>query len=743
MHQQQNDYAEVYGALSAFVSPGQTFEVRLLHHNRKRTDAGYFDNPGEAAALIAGLQENYAGIYFTPNPVEPSLAARAYNRIDPWAVSTTMDAHILRRRWLLIDIDPERPSGISSTDVEYDNAYKVACTVANMLEFEGWPEPYINRSGNGAHILYPLDEPNNVDVRDTIQVFLKTLDARFKDDGCTIDKTTFNASRIFRIPGTWARKGDDIPVRPHRKAYRVSSPMFPVPVSLARIKQFNADNVRFIFQPNVSTYQAPTPVAPQPTPESDENKYRHLNKQAYDRVRDWVPRLFPTAREYKLGYRIKSEDLGLHFEEDLAIHPLPWGIKYFGVADQGEAAEGKRTPVAIVAEFLTDGDTFKASELLSSTLNVARSEFNILDFPAPQGLDSGGNLANLPGVTATAPQFDFRRVPSMADLQAKVFKEPTWIIPNVLPAGAILLAARPKMRKTFLALQLALAVVGGRRFLDWQATQGDVLFLGLEDNERRLKSRIKLLQTFDLSPAPLDGFRYWTGGVDISPTGREYISNPEEAARTYAAFPRGERGVEALEAFLDMYPRTKLVVIDTYAHFREQSNNRDVYQRDYDQMMPITRMCAKREICCIVVHHEKKGLAGNDSADFMEDVSGTTGITGAVDGVMSIKGRRGVQDTGEDRKLLLSGRDIPNDIEIDMRFDAERGGWLPHQRQDLKLAILQLLKLHRFMTQADVSASLPNVPRNRIVQVLTSMKFEHLVDHTRLGYSIPNDFKGD
>jgi hypothetical protein len=192
-----------------------------------------------------------------------------------------------------------------------------------------------------------------------------------------------------------------------------------------------------------------------------------------------------------------------------------------------------------------------------------------------------------------------------------------------------------------------------------------------------------------------------------------------------------------------MYPATKLIIIDTYAHFREQSNNRDVYQRDYDQMMPITKMASKREVCVIVVHHEKKGLASAESGDFMEDVSGTSGITGAVDGVMSIKGKRGIQQETEERMILLSGRDIPHDIQLDMCFDAERGGWLPAARQDVRNSILKLLERHPFMTQTDFASVLPNVSRSRISQVLTTMKFENLIQQGKYGYTLPKDFKGD
>jgi hypothetical protein len=288
--QSQHDYAELEYAFGTFTAPGQVFEVRLLHHNRKRIDAGYFDSPAAAATAIAALHEQYVGIYWTPNPVEPELAARAYNRIQAWAPLTTMDNHILNRRWLLIDVDPKRPTGISSTDAELQNAFKVATTIANMLEFQyGWPMPYINVSGNGAHVLYRLDEPNNEEVRDVIATFLKTLNGRFKALGCEVDTTTFNASRIFRVPGTWARKGDDVPARPHRKARIVALGANNAYVSLAQLQKFNTSNVSYLPEPAKKT-GAVKSAGEYP---DDEKTYRGLNRHALERVKEWVPKYFP------------------------------------------------------------------------------------------------------------------------------------------------------------------------------------------------------------------------------------------------------------------------------------------------------------------------------------------------------------------------------------------------------------------------------------------------------------------
>jgi biotin operon repressor len=726
----QHDYLELEQALSTFCVPGQVFEVRLIHSGRKRIDAGYFDSPSHAATAICALNDPYQGVYFTPNPVVPDLAARAYNRIGAWAQLTTMDPDIVERHWILVDVDPVRPTGISATNEELDRAFKVARRIANMLELEGWPRPWMNASGNGVHLLYRVQEPNNEFVRDEFAKFLKILHERFKDDSAKVDTMNFNAARIWRLPGTWARKGDDLPERPHRKAHLLEVPLGGRLVTLRDVATFNSTWQHLL--PN--TQARTTTQSGKSEYPDDEKKYRGLNQQAGYRLSEWVPKYYPGAREYKQGYRVSSDELGQNYEEDLAIHPPPMGIKYFGVADQGDATEGRRTPISLLAETHFLGDKSIAARKLADTLNAPLTEFDTL---AALGIDNTSSHANLPGIDTNKPVFDFSRVPSMAELQARTFADQQWLIKNVLPTGNIMLAARPKMRKTFLALQLGMAVASGGKFLNWQCEQGDVLFLGLEDNERRLKTRIKLLNTFNMHPPDLSGFRYWTGGVDISPSGKAYISNPEEAERALKAFPRGEAGVEALDQYLDTFPKTKLIVIDTLAHFRDNTSmNRDVYQKDYDQMMPITRLAARRKVLIMPVHHEKKGLASQASGDYMEDVSGTSGITGAVDGVLSIKGQRGVSDENESRKLLISGRDIPKDFDIDMAFDAERGGWLPAMRTNVEEALKDLLARHTYVNQSEFASLLPNISRARISQVLTKLKYDGVIIQSRFGYQL-------
>jgi hypothetical protein len=723
----QHAYQELEASIAAIVPAGAVFEIRLLHSTRKRTDAGYFNSPAAAATALANLDNAYQGVYLTPNPVLPELLARSANRITPWAQVTTVDPQVTRRHWLLVDVDPERPSGISSTDAEHEAAIARAKHIIGYLSLlYGFCDPMLNDSGNGAHVLYPINELNTEEVRDAIAKFLKCLSAKFSDAAVKVDTTVFNAARIFRVPGTWARKGDSIAERPHRKAQILQGVHHLSRVTMAQVQTFIAAHENLLPDQERPTGTLASQVAGLGYP-ADERKYKLLNDHAMRRIPEWVPVFFPDARQYKEGYRVASADLGRIFEEDLTIHPWPLGIKDFAVADQGDANQGRRTPISIIAEFCTAGDKELAARKLADVLKAPLTEFEPIPLQPP---------SDLPGIDAARPKFNFKGIRSLADLQRLEFNDTKFVIPGVMPVGNIILSARPKMRKTWLALQLGMAVATGGKFLEWTCEQGEVLFLALEDNERRLKSRIRTLQTFNMAPPDLSGFRYWTGGMSYNAAGQLYVSDPHEAAETLSMFPRGEAGVDALEQYLEQFPLTTMIVIDTYAHFKGKSANRDVYERDYEAMMPITKLAARRQVLIMPVTHDKKGLAGQDSADFMEDVTGSAGNTGGADGVIAIKGKRGVQEENESRKLLISGRDIPHDYEIDMTFDAERGGWLPSARQDVRVAIRAILERHPFVNQQELAALLPNVTKPRLTKVLTQMKFEGEVTSTRHGYTM-------
>ena len=123
--------------------------------------SGYFTDAAELSAAAVRYSGQGQGIYVTLNPVAPALLARAANHVVTWAKHTTSDADILGRVWLPIDFDPVRPSGISSTDAEHTAALERAQACRAWLASLGWPQPVYADSGNGAHLLYRIDLPND------------------------------------------------------------------------------------------------------------------------------------------------------------------------------------------------------------------------------------------------------------------------------------------------------------------------------------------------------------------------------------------------------------------------------------------------------------------------------------------------------------------------------------------------------------------------------------------------------
>jgi hypothetical protein len=235
--------------LEALFQAGDVFEVRAPDCRERRdaryvfTCSGYFtyETLDAAVAAIAELDRSGTapGIYVTMNPVAPALLARAANRIKPRARETTQDKDVVRRRWLLIDVDPVRPAGVSSTDAELALAAERARAVAAHLTEFGWPAPVIIMSGNGYHLLYRLDLP--VDDEGLVKRVLAALAERFDDAAVTIDRSVHNAARIVKVVGTVSRKGDDLrgvaglEDRPHRRAEFVAVPEQPAAVPEERL----------------------------------------------------------------------------------------------------------------------------------------------------------------------------------------------------------------------------------------------------------------------------------------------------------------------------------------------------------------------------------------------------------------------------------------------------------------------------------------------------------------------------
>jgi len=218
-----------------FFKPGEVVEIRAYGSNGKGPWEGfargagivygYFDNAGDFGKCAEALDKAKApGIYFTLNPVNPDLLARAANRLKAaeMKTSTTSDADIICLRWIYLDLDPRRPSGISSTKEELTAAIELRNKIYKWLV---GISPKFKKvipavSGNGAHLMIRIrDLKNNEENVELIQKFLLRLHQKFSTDQVEVDTVVFNPSRICKVYGTMVRKGDSIETRPHRRSY--------------------------------------------------------------------------------------------------------------------------------------------------------------------------------------------------------------------------------------------------------------------------------------------------------------------------------------------------------------------------------------------------------------------------------------------------------------------------------------------------------------------------------------------
>lgn len=210
--------------LSVLIEDGSVVELRVPDAGRAKVISGYFDDLERMADEATRLSGRHPGVYFTINPVEPALLARAANRTVEYAKSTTADHDVVRRLWLPIDLDPTRPAGISASDEEHERAIQRGRAIMAELRVQGWPDPLVMDSGNGCYLLYRIELPNDEGGRELVERVLKALAFRYDDEGVHVDTGIGNAARIMRVPGTMNRKGDNVPERPHRPARVLFAP---------------------------------------------------------------------------------------------------------------------------------------------------------------------------------------------------------------------------------------------------------------------------------------------------------------------------------------------------------------------------------------------------------------------------------------------------------------------------------------------------------------------------------------
>jgi DNA-binding Lrp family transcriptional regulator len=221
------------------------------------------------------------------------------------------------------------------------------------------------------------------------------------------------------------------------------------------------------------------------------------------------------------------------------------------------------------------------------------------------------------------------------------FAQARFAVSRLIPEGLSLLCAKPKLGKSWLALHLAVSVAtGGKALGEYWCEPGAALYLALEDNLRRMQSRLRTMDAKGLSQLTVE-----------------------------TRFKRAdEGGVRDIENWITSQEGTaRLIIIDTLARFKpRESGKRNSYDADTDALGPLQQLAVGRGLSVLIIHHVRKAGA----EDWIDRINGTAGLAGVADALFELDRCRGEHDA----VLRGTGRDI-NEFEIGIRFDPETGLW--------------------------------------------------------------------
>lgn len=222
---------------------------------------------------------------------------------------------------------------------------------------------------------------------------------------------------------------------------------------------------------------------------------------------------------------------------------------------------------------------------------------------------------------------------SGSDLAVKEFPPLVYAVDKILPQGVALLAGSPKAGKSFVTLEMAVGVAtGGKCLSELDCTQGDVLYVGLEDSERRLKDRIHLMMEGEIP--------------DLSRIEFQTIDS---------GWIGGNTGMEWMEEWATEVEDPRLIVIDTLRKAEPDLDEaRNQYIVEQEVMLRYKRFADRHNLTVLLVHHNNKTA---DDGDWLNRLSGTKGLTGGADTLLYIDYKRGEREGF----LRIEGRDVVAD----------------------------------------------------------------------------------
>ena len=244
------------------------------------------------------------------------------------------------------------------------------------------------------------------------------------------------------------------------------------------------------------------------------------------------------------------------------------------------------------------------------------------------------------------------------EIMTTLYKPTVFTVEGLLAQGLFILAGSPKVGKSWLALDLCLAVAKGEKIFDRETSQGSVLYFCLEDSYPRIQSRL-----YELTDEPTDKL-FFSLKADTIGSGLE----------------------EQIVKFKSEHDDLRLIVIDTLQMVRNETESG--YGSDYAEIVPLKALAEQLGITIVLVHHLRKAA----DSDPFNMISGSTGLSGATDGQLVLKKDK---RCGGQAVLYATGRDI-EDQELSLTRQGAR--WVPADEHKEKPPDLFPFAVHDLMT---------------------------------------------
>lgn len=583
------DAEEVRRAIEILQKSGGVFEVRVIGaSSRKDIMSGYFRDVDTMLQEIDSVDVRGRNIYITLGEVKEECFSRSQSECFERNPSTTSDGEIKAYRWLFIDLDPVRPTGISSSDAELEEAKKLMLTVLQYMKELGFPEPVTAMSGNGYHLLYRINVVNDLPGRTLIEKCLKNLSAMFDTDKVKIDTTNSNPSRICKLHGTLAQKGRNTKERPHRMSGIIHVP----------------------------------------------ERIETTNREVLQKLADELPDEQPQRNTFRRGYASKPDEF------DLLAFLSRNGIRYTEQSgdrskiyrlDECPFDHSHRNGDAKIFHYPDGAIAFKCHH--NSCRQYKWQDVRLLfepdaydrnDSQDDERIDAGYRAHKHKKEEEDAIRADiekdakakpkpakeriFRKLKTADGLMQKDIPEPRVLIGvgeevPLLVEGTCILSAKPKLGKSWLALAMCIALANGESFLGYQTRQCSTLYLDLETSESLQQKRLrKMLKEKD-------------------PPKKFYLDTETDSIE--------DGFVDQIENYLAQDPDIGLVVIDVFQIIRTKAktSKETEYEHAYRDITPLNELAQKHHISIVLVCHDRKAV---DPDDPFSNILGSTGLQGAA-----------------------------------------------------------------------------------------------------------------